>query len=291
MTIKKNYILIIILLILIYLAYHFFYHPTVKRHFITVTPPVNFIVFGDSLSDMGNREDAPYTSNGGKVWAVYLAQAFGGTMTPSNQGGNDWAIGGDETGTSQYQSNDDGGVVGQVTQYLQLVNNQADPNSVYIVWAGGNDFLHYFEKAASFEPPDSVYNNAVNNLQQVLDKLHQAGATQLVILNLPLLGDAPFGNKPFLQGKVNAVSDKFNQDLQTRINSLNYPIELIDVAGDMQQVYDHPEQYGFVNVTDMCEDNSACNPETWMFWDQIHPTDGGHQAIAKDLGQYFKAAS
>ena len=58
--------------------------------------PLNrMIVFGDSLSDIGNRQI--YTNQGGPIWVQNLASNLGINITRSTLGGNDFAYGGAET--------------------------------------------------------------------------------------------------------------------------------------------------------------------------------------------------
>ena len=59
-----------------------------------------FYFFGDSLIDAGSFKPVlppgtgKFTTNPGPVWAEVLAQRYGSTATPANQGGNDYAEGG-----------------------------------------------------------------------------------------------------------------------------------------------------------------------------------------------------
>ena len=59
-----------------------------------------FYFFGDSLTDAGSFKPllppgtGEFTTNPGPIWAEVLAQRYGATATPANQGGNDYAVGG-----------------------------------------------------------------------------------------------------------------------------------------------------------------------------------------------------
>jgi len=47
-----------------------------------------------------------------------------------------------------------------------------------------------------------------------------------------------------------------------------------------------PEAFGLVNINDPCITSGRANkavcfqPDTYLFWDGIHPTRAGHQVIA-----------
>ncbi|MDV7397709.1 SGNH/GDSL hydrolase family protein, partial [Arthrospira platensis SPKY1] len=62
----------------------------------------------------------------------------------------------------------------------------------------------------------------------------------------------------------------------------------LDVFSIFNDVLDNPADYGFVNTTGQCRsvsgffgqnENSCANPNTWAFWDAIHPTTAAHQVL------------
>src|SRR5215210_7766412 len=60
----------------------------------------NVYFFGDSLTDAGSFKPVLppgtglFTTNPGPMWTQVLAERYGLTSTPANQGGNDYAEGG-----------------------------------------------------------------------------------------------------------------------------------------------------------------------------------------------------
>src|SRR5690242_18427537 len=111
--------------------------------------PTSIYAFGDSLSDTGNVNAStfgilplsPYASgrfSNGPIWIDRVASALGTQATPSLTGGNNFAYGGATTG-----GNVPPGVTFQTLDYLARQGvNGADPNALYIVYAGGNDVLN-----------------------------------------------------------------------------------------------------------------------------------------------------
>src|SRR6476660_3811534 len=113
----------------------------------------NLVVFGDSLSDVGNiaaqpfiNTPGPYYWNGrfsnGPVYAETLATGLG--RPPLNRstatGGTDYAYGGAKTtGTAFPDSLFVKDIDDQVNQYLSSHNGNA--NTLYVVFAGANDLL------------------------------------------------------------------------------------------------------------------------------------------------------
>src|SRR3954466_11651359 len=111
--------------------------------------PTSVYAFGDSLTDTGNINAStfgilplsPYASgrfSNGPIWIDRVTSAFGTQATPSLTGGNNFAYGGATTGGIAPP-----GVTFQTLDYLARQGvNGADPNALYIVYAGGNDVLN-----------------------------------------------------------------------------------------------------------------------------------------------------
>jgi hypothetical protein len=110
-------------------------------------------VFGDSYCDVGNiyfatggaQPPAPYYAgrfSNGPIWVEHVASAMGLPMTPSLEGGTDFAFGG--AWVTQPQVTPQGtipDVPQQVGLYLSLHGGKADPNALYILEGGGNDIV------------------------------------------------------------------------------------------------------------------------------------------------------
>jgi outer membrane lipase/esterase len=117
----------------------------------------NVYVFGDSLSDAGYyrgflasvglpaAQMGRFSTNPGPIWAEILGQYYlGAPVTPSNAGGTDYAQGGARVAlapgiTPPGQA--ERPISTQVTEYLTSHSNTADPNALYTMWGGANDFF------------------------------------------------------------------------------------------------------------------------------------------------------
>ncbi|MGE5616200.1 MAG: SGNH/GDSL hydrolase family protein, partial [Bacillota bacterium] len=119
----------------------------------------NVVVFGDSLSDAGYYRPflaaagvpaslvgqlGRFTTNPGPVWSEIISQYYGITPAPSNAGGSIYAQGGARVAltpgiTPPGQA--ERPISTQITEYLTANNNHADPNALFAVWGGANDFF------------------------------------------------------------------------------------------------------------------------------------------------------
>nr|WP_199330911.1 SGNH/GDSL hydrolase family protein [Calothrix sp. FACHB-1219] len=240
-------------------------------------------VFGDSLSDTGNIFKAtngvyppspPYFQgrySNGPVWVEHLGNKLG--LNPSKN--INFALGGATTinGTAN-------GIPGALSQVNSYTKSQPkiNPNALYILWAGANDYLY----------GTTSTNGAIANLSNALDSLLTAGAKTVLVANLPDLGKIPATYNTAKANSLSAVTNQHNLELSKSINALqqkfgpNKNIIQFDTNRLYRDAITQPAQFGFTNVTASCLSNvnSCNNPDQFLFWDAIHPTTAAHRILA-----------
>ncbi|MBW4560232.1 MAG: SGNH/GDSL hydrolase family protein [Mojavia pulchra JT2-VF2] len=275
-------------------------------------------VFGDSLSDTGNIYNAlgetyppspPYFEgrfSNGQIWVDYLADQLKlkttlvtdlvpdldftklpNTTLPTQ--GVNFAFGGASSGLGNAVFPNSGlpGVQAQVQGFaanLQAKNQMADPDALYTVWGGANDFIFT-------NPQDST--TPLNNISQALNTLTGAGAKNILVFNLPDLSKIPFEQsqpqevRDTLQQSVNTYNSALKQTLDDLSNNPNLNIISVDVNSLFEEATTSPDTFGFTNVTDPCLKLTSpttyitCpNPDKYLFWDDVHPTTATHKVIA-----------
>jgi phospholipase/lecithinase/hemolysin len=228
-------------------------------------PISNLVVFGDSLSDAGAfntiapqfcRPD-PYFDcrfSDGRVWAELLAEDLGVSANSAYAGGTNYAIGG--------QRSDD--VLGyQIPTFLAANGGVADADALYVIWAGGNDYLQ--------NNPDGTFSpiTAADNILASITALSEGGATDFLIPNLPIAETWAF---------------TFNNALAEGLNAIDFSLNItqFDAFSAFLDMTLNPSDYGFTNVTDACFDgvNACANPAEFLLWDTVHPTAAAHEYIA-----------
>ncbi len=266
-------------------------------------PYQKLYVFGDSLSDNGKllsliqMPPSPYfqgRATNGKVWAEYLGETL--NLTPDFQ--YNFAYIGAKTDNSNVldsiSPNVAKGLQEEIDDYLSKNNNVLDKDGLYIIWAGSNDTLDFAKVAVQMANNQTLLMTemqktiatSIGNLKTAIDKL--SNARYLVVMGLPDLGLTP---RAIALGQtasylMTTLSNQFNQALKELLK--NYPIMYVDVSQMLQSVAANYAANGFNNVTQSCvvETNwivqSQCStPETYLFWDEIHPTTVTHKLIAQ----------
>lgn len=254
-------------------------------------------VFGDSLSDVGNcfritqkalgeglPPSPPYAQgrfSSGLVWVEYLAHLL--KIRPDRH--TNFATGGANTGnTNTYIPNNPAHLPGlqqQIDRFVASLDQQsANPKGLYIVWAGANDYL----SGSATNPTE-----AITHLVTAVQSLVAVNAKHILAVNLPDLGDLP-ATRDGRSAPLNALTQAHNsgldsavQVLQTSLRSYTH-IMLFDVNSLFKQVFSHPTQFGFTNVTDTELEQLAYfhgYTDKFFFWDGVHPTTAAHSILAK----------
>jgi phospholipase/lecithinase/hemolysin len=277
-------------------------------------------VIGDSLSDPGNLykltrkvgpptvpfpPSPPYAKrfSNGPVWTEYFARqlnvrlqsyAYGGAMTGEYESPFGRFSNFDSFAymLPPYDLPDNlPGVQEEVGELVAAHPTGLNPDALYVIWAGANDF---FFGGLALGDVGVVIPQAVENIVTTVCTLSAAGARHFAVANLPDIGLTPFG---ISQGQPNAsllteATIAFNEGLAAELSALPCAAEvetlaILDVFTFLTGVVDHPRAYGFKNVTDQCltvfKDLSytICRrPNTYLFWDDVHPTTAGHALLA-----------
>ena len=272
-------------------------------------------VFGDSLSDSGSSfaltlgaipPEPPYFTgrfSNGLVTVEYLSENLGLTLDPyyDDEAGNNFAVGGATTGTGNTNNDEIApflpgvtlpGVSEQINAYEHsLGDGRADPDALYVVWAGANDYLDYLGDVIPADPAflvESGIDNTVNNVTHLAD----LGAENIVVPNLPSLGSLPFSAE--FQDEATALTIAFNGGLSLALDNLNLGeneletglIE-VDIFTANENIFANPEQFGLSNVTDpfLLSGLEPAEMTEFFFWDLFHPTTEVHALFGDTIAQ------
>ncbi len=256
-------------------------------------------VFGDSLSDTGNIYNAtggtfpqspPYFEgrfSDGPLWIDYLGDQLGlkptllSTIpsTPPTQGIN-FAFGGASSGfgNAVVPNPNLPGVLQQVLGFagtLQANNQTANPDALYTLWGGANDF--FFLDAEDSSTP-------ISNISLALNTLVGVGAKNILVFNLSDLGKIPAATIDDRNpATLSKSTNEFNLGLATTVNALSQNANLNIIPIDTFSLSNQTSALGFTNVAESCLSRlDICEPgnNKFLLWDDFHPTTAAHKVIA-----------
>lgn len=267
-------------------------------------PFTQFVVFGDSLSDNGNiyygtsllgdptpapplyatgeftdgTNSVPSTTSPLGLWIEQLAPKLNLPVPQPYyaKAGLNYAVGGAETGSNpSYKPGSLTAIPWATDQLNAFLSGHPTPPSdyMYVFWCGANDIL------ANVSP-----TTAVANVQGNIATLAKAGAKYFFWANMPPMGEVPEEITTSNRAAMDAASVAYNTAWVNAITQLyaEFPgimIAIYDVYDAFEYLTEFPSEYGFVNVTSPAQGLSV-NPNTYLFWDVLHPTTAGHAQIA-----------
>ena len=296
-------------------------------------------------ADVRYPDGINFSTNPDWVWTQHLEQFYGdlGQYQPVESGGTNYAVGGARVTrdlSSLSQSDQLLSISSQLRQHFNpLDGDRANPDALYIVWGGANDLNlagsggaltrvgtalasgNNIPAAIARFSGDlaGLQHNAQTAASDYLGQiqyLQEKGAENIVILNLPPLGETPGVlqidralstvpgfNMPIKDFINRNGSLQFNQTLAAGLPNLGHGVIAIDVHGLFQELTREPGNYGFQNVTQgACTGmplpglsfDDACGPansgypytynpntkDTYLFADNIHPSGATHQMLA-----------
>jgi phospholipase/lecithinase/hemolysin len=259
--------------------------------------------FGDSLSDAGNAfiltggitPGAPYSAgrfSNGNIWIQDLTLALGlPAISPSLSGGNDYAVGAAESGTTAFHTANLTDLPSQIAFY-QGAHPVADPNALYTIWIGSNDLADIASTNPSVVAAD--LGMITSNIVSAIGTLAGEGAQKFLVVDVPDLGKTPaaIASGPVAAATDSALTASFDYSfLIPAVSSINgVQVSVLDTYGLLDGIVASPSTYGFSDVTDACvtgvnyttfSGGTPCAaPNTFLFWDREHPTAAADSIIS-----------
>lgn len=275
-------------------------------------------VFGDSLSDTGNVfaltgmvstrpynasniPDAPYPIGGlnfsnGHIWIREVGRKLNNVVDVSAplrapQVFNNYAFGGARArdGASPIPS-----LSQQVGLYLGNQGNVSGSRQFIVI--GGNDVRDAISAYMTGGPvaAGQIIADAVTAISDNIQSLAASGAQEFLVGNVPDLGKVPAVTAlgPLASALASALTIQFNDALELTLVELETGMGLhilrLDMFSFINSVVNDPGAYGLLNVTDSClmpavQVGATCeHPDSYLFWDGIHPTRAAHLLIANE---------
>ena len=267
------------------------------------------VVFGDSLSDNGNLYAAtgggtptspPYFEgrfSNGPVFTELLGFDAGRyTAGAPVTGSVNYAFGGARTDSAANPP----GMRNQLLAYTGA-GGTFGANDLVSILGGANNIFQAVPGAAVSPNPTGVIGPvataAAADIDFIVDSVATAGAGTILVGNLPNLAITPqFNQGPGAPAAplANYAGTTFNGALlnnllATAADQPNTNIIMMDLFKIGTTLAADPARFGLTNATDSCFNGvTVCaNPDSYLYWDGVHPTAAGHRLIARLANDYL----
>jgi phospholipase/lecithinase/hemolysin len=279
------------------------------------------VVFGTSLSDPGNAfallgatnvppdytvdpflvPDRPYARGGqhfsnGATWIEQFGTSVGlaGSVLPAFRGSGGPAA---NFAVGAARAYDDGINVNlsvQVSTFLQRSAFVAPSDALYVIEMGGNDVrdaLVAFPGGGS----GAIISASLASIGGHIGTLYAAGARKFLVWNVPNVALTPAiraldAVSPGAAALAGFLTQTYNAGLDSVLTLLSAlpGIEIVrfDAYQTLSDIAADPAAFELTNVTTACITPGVppfvCSrPDTFLFWDGIHPTKAVHAILAQ----------
>lgn len=208
-----------------------------------------------------------------------------------------------------------------LTDYQIGVSTPISGDTLFVIEIGGNDVrdaLNVLLETYDQQAAEYLIGQAINQIAETMQTLYAFGARHFVLVNVPniartptvslldqLFTPPPTPSEYTIAYNANLLSAGFNAALSQlqaqlavlpdiKISTLNLYGLLEEIIAD--QVDNGSKLFGITNVTDACitpnQPPFTCKkPDTYLFWDGVHPTKTVHgfmaQRAAEAMGEAY----
>ena len=168
-------------------------------------------------------------------------------------------------------------------------------NTLFVLEIGGNDVR---DALATQDP--TIIGYALHTIAYTIETLYAQGARKFLLVNVPAIGETPALKKldtmiPGVAVAANFLTSEFNSNLGVYQNLLNdtladVDIRTLDLQTLLNDIIANPESFGITNTEDACITPDVApftckNPDSYLFWDGIHPTKVVHGIMAQKAAE------
>lgn len=219
---------------------------------LSALPYNQIVIFGDSLSDIGNLywadleilpQSPPYYEgrfSNGPTWSDHVSEYFFSNHQITTQ---NYAVGGETTyfhnpfdGYLPYTLSDS-----RYDYYLHNIGKDKS-QTLFIVWIGGNDYLN------GSSDPEQMTSNVAKTIQSHIESLIDVGGLHFLVINLPDLSKIPYAMKCDDPQQFHLLSKLHNDKLTNSVAALQmaHPtitIQLFDMFSLFEHILSNVDQY------------------------------------------------
>ena len=248
--------------------------------------------------------DGTYAKGGhhvtnGATWIEQLVRGEGlsGNVRPalrsSGTEASNYAVGGARANVYPCRFN----LSDQLSAYLNDFPVTSE-NTLVAIEMGGNDVRDALAGLLIGADPMPTIGGALDNIGNVIQTLYTQGARKFLLLNVPDLASSPAVKmlevaNPGTAYYANYFTQIFNVGLSSMQLSMNndpdysgIDVRILNLYSLLDEIITDPDSFGIINTEDACVTPNVppftCKkPDTYIFWDGIHPTKAVHGIMAQ----------
>ena len=274
-------------------------------------PIEQIVVFGDSLSDNGNRVVLSASTRfwyglyrrlygllcgnktnafmggrhtDGPVAVEVLAQQFGLSLEPAwaVPGGTNFAV----SGALVRQAGVARSLEQQIDEYFERIGGETtlSADTLFVVYIGGNDVLQ--GSSLGREQGEQHMARAADGIGTAIRRLAARGAKRFLVPNQGDVGNTPmlrrFWHREGRGRAATRLSLFFNCRLAPILDALEKELDIaiarIDAITLGRRLRADAAKHGWTNITDSCLFTfCGCRFDEYFFFDGLHPTASRHR--------------
>ncbi|NOS75157.1 MAG: SGNH/GDSL hydrolase family protein [Methyloglobulus sp.] len=278
---------------------------------LTAAPFNKLVIFGDSLSDSGNLASIPgygflnqppyqHGFNNGAPAVEQLAKLLNLPLIPSlylsgGVFGNNFAVAGARAGGDTVID-----LNTQVAAFLVSQGGSVPDDTLYVIFIGGND-IRDMRNQTNEKAAHIILDKAITNVANTLSQLLDAGATHFLVVNSPDIGKIPETKALATEDHnlIRRASQKtlaYNKRLAETVQHVKKrkggAFVLFDLLTFFNGIAGNGKAYHFFNTNEACYSSAffgyypicdSTNMDSFLYFDEIHPTQRVHERLGRAL--------
>ncbi len=258
-------------------------------------PPYENLALNELLIPDGVYARGGHHVSNGATWIEQyaLSQGLAGTTRPALQNdgtkASNYAVGGARAYDFRCRFN----LSNQLAAYQEDFP-VTSARTLIVIEMGSNDIRDALFPSPEADPT-AILGETLYNITNTIITLYSQGARNFLVLNVPAIDKTPAilqldAQYPGTGYLTDVMIQQFNEQLAVTLTNLQaldqINIMTLDIHTLLNAIIANPADYSITNVDTACvtpniPPYTCSKPDTYVFWDGIHPTKAVHTFVAQ----------